>query len=172
MSESVTRAGTLAAAWALAGVALVFLIAVLRLGARGIALIRSGLQPAEWVLLAATTAAFVYGEGVRALQQRYVPFLMRRVRQLGGSEPRTLHRVLAPLYALALIGAPRASLVRAWAGMLAILAAVLIVRALPQPWRGTIDFAVAAALAWGLAALLNEGRRMVFRHGAERGNSR
>jgi hypothetical protein len=156
--DSFSRAGTLAALWAVLGVTLLFATAVLRLGARGIALIRSGLAPAEWVLLAVVTAAFVYGEGVRALDQRYVPFLMRRVRELR-AESHPVHRVLAPLYALALIGAPGRARLRAWAGMLAIAAAVLIVRGLPEPWRGTIDFAVAAALTWGLAALLQKAWR-------------
>jgi hypothetical protein len=158
-ATAVSRAGTLAALWAVLGVALLFFTAVLRLGARGVALIRSGLQPAEWALLAVLTAAFIYGEGVRALQQRYVPFLLARVNRLRGEEARTRHRLFAPLYALALIGAPRRTLLRAWAGTLAIAAAVLLVRALPDPWRGVIDFAVAAALAWGLAALLTEAWR-------------
>jgi hypothetical protein len=155
--DPVGRAGTAAVLWGLLGVGLLFLSAVLSLGARGSALIRSGLQPVEWLLLAAITAAFVYGEGVRALQRRYVPFLLRRLRQLRGERAPALHRVLAPLYAMALIAAPPRALVRAWAGLLAIVAAVLVVRALPEPWRGLIDTGVAAALAWGLVALLREG---------------
>jgi len=137
----------------------------LSLGARGSALIRSGLQPVEWLLLAAITAAFVYGEGVRALQRRYVPFVLRRLRQLRGEDTAALHRVLAPLYAMALIAAPPRELMRAWAGLLAIVAAVLVVRGLPEPGRGMIDTGVAAALAWGLVALLREGWTLLRRPG-------
>jgi protein-S-isoprenylcysteine O-methyltransferase Ste14 len=55
---------------------------------------------------------------------------------------------------LSLIGAPPEKLLPRWLGTLAIVAAVFVIRALPDPWRGIVDFAVAAALAWGLVAIL------------------
>ena len=143
----------LAMAWALVGVVLIFLDAVMQLGQRGIATVRAGLAPGEWIALALLTAAFVYGEGMRGLQRRWVPAVLRRVGQLGG-ERSPVYLLLAPLYAMLLIGAPPRTLRRAWTGVLAIVAAVLIVRSLPDPWRGMIDFAVAAALSWGLGAIV------------------
>ena len=97
--------------------------------------------------------AFVYGEGFRALDRRWVPMLVERALLLR-DDPRLFVRLLAPLYGLSLVGAGRDDLIRGWLLTTAILGAVLIVRTLPDPWRGIVDFAVAAALAWGLVAIL------------------
>lgn len=160
MTVADSRAGGIAAAgWALLALVALFANAVVRLGARGIVTIRGGLDPAEWLALVLLTVLFVWGEGVRGLQRRWVPGVLRRVAELRG-ERHTLHRLLAPLYAMSLIAAPKRTLWRTWAGVAAIVAAVLIVRAFPAPWRGMTDFAVAAALAWGLVVIVAGALRM------------
>ncbi|HSJ06720.1 MAG TPA: hypothetical protein VK936_08460 [Longimicrobiales bacterium] len=141
-----------AAWWGVLGVAFVFASAAFRLGERGVITMRAGLGPWEWAALAGLTAVFVYGEGVRALQRKYIPFVIRRVDAV--RREHIVYRVLAPLHAMALVGAPPGILVRAWGGSLAIVAAVLIVRGFAEPWRGIVDFAVAAALSWGTVALI------------------
>lgn len=149
-----------ASAWALLGVILLFAFATVRLGAQGIATVRGGLESVEWVVLVALTGAFVYAEGYRALQRRYAPFVVRRARALSRERSPWL-RLLAPLYAMSLVGAPARNVLRAWAGVLAIVLAVAVVRALPEPWRGIVDLAVAAALAWGTVAVLARGIRSI-----------
>jgi hypothetical protein len=144
--------------WAVVGVVLIFSRSVLVLGTRGIMTMRAGLTAAEWLALAVLTAVFVYTEGVRALQRKYVPHVLRRVDQVR-SERRLVYRVLAPLYSLSLIGGTRRTLVRAWLGLAAIVAAVLIVRSFAEPWRGIVDFAVAAALAWGTISIVRGALR-------------
>ena len=149
-----TRPAKAAEAWAIAGVGFLFGNAVLRLGARGVDAMAQGLRPAEWLGFAAITALFVWGEGYRALQLRYSPFVIDRIERLR-AEHTAWKRLLAPLYALALVGGPARAVLRAWAGAAAIVLAVVIVSRLPHPWRGIVDFAVAAALAWGLAAIVH-----------------
>jgi hypothetical protein len=149
---------TLTMWWGVAGVALLFASASYRLGARGVETLTGGISPGQWLVLVVLTAVFVYGEGIRALQRKYVPHVMRRV-ELLRPEGRGWYRVLAPLHALSLIGADRQLLLRAWAGTVAIAAAVVIVRGFPEPWRGITDFAVAAALAWGTGALVRSALR-------------
>jgi hypothetical protein len=140
-------------AWAVAGVVFLFAEAAWRLALRGVDAVRGGLTPFEWLALVLLTAAFVYGEGVRALQRRWVPYVLARIQRLR-AERRLRYHLAAPLYAMSLIGPPRAAVVRAWAGVAAIISAVLIVSRLPDPWRGIVDSAVAAALVWGASALL------------------
>lgn len=147
------RLPALVSAWTLIGVAALFTSAIYRLGTRGVATIQAGLGWGEWLVLVLLTVAFVYGEGFRALDRRWVPRLVERALLLR-DEPRVLVRLVAPLYGLSLVGAARDDLIRGWLLTTAILGAVLIVRALPDPWRGIVDFAVAAALAWGLVAIL------------------
>ncbi|HUF51771.1 MAG TPA: hypothetical protein VMN60_13175 [Longimicrobiales bacterium] len=156
------RARTARALWAFAGVVLIFGNAVLRLGARGVAVMLAGLAPAEWAALLLLTALFVYGEGVRALERRYVPHLLGRIALLR-DERRPIYQVLAPLYALSLVGATRRSLAYAWAGISGIILAVMVVSRFPEPWRGITDFAVAAALAWGLVAIVRGAVRTRLR---------
>ncbi len=139
--------------WTLIGVAALFTSAIYRLGTRGVATIQAGLGWGEWSVLVLLTVAFVYGEGFRALDRRWVPRLVDRALLLR-DDPRLFVRLLAPLYGLSLVGAGRDDLIRGWLLTAAILGAALIVRTLPDPWRGIVDFAVAAALAWGLVAIL------------------
>lgn len=156
--ERRTFAGALAAVWALAGVILLFLYAVFRLGRRGLETVHAGLDAGEWAALALLTVVFLYGEGVRALQRRWVPRLVQRagtLRREGGF----LYRVLAPLYGMALVGGPARRTAVAWATTTGIVAAVLLVRAFPEPWRGITDLAVASALLWGVGAIVATGGR-------------
>jgi hypothetical protein len=147
--------------WGAIGVGLTFVDAVLRLGWHAVRTLRAGLDAMQWCAFVFLAAAFVYGEGHRALQRRFVPAVMARALELSRARSR-IHRWLAPFYVAGLVGAPGSVLVRAWASVFLIVLAVLIVRALPEPWRGMTDGAVALALAWGLAALvarLREARR-------------
>lgn len=95
------------------------------------------------------------------LERRWVPELMARAHRLANEERSLVFRVLAPLYGLALIGRSPHQLKRAWLGAGAILLAIATVRALPDPWRGIINFAVAAALVWGLATILHAAPRVL-----------
>lgn len=150
--------------WGLIGVAALFVQAFTRLGARGVSAMRGGLSAFEWTALVLLTIIFVYGEGVRALQRRWIPHVIRRLEQL----PREslLQRILAPLYAMSLTGAPARTLLYAWGGVAAIILMVLVVSRFPDPWRGITDFAVAAALAWATVALLVSGARRLTGSGA------
>ena len=127
----------------------------MQLGRRGIATLRVGLEPLEWAALIGLVLVFVWGEGVRALEERWVPRMIGRAAELDGAT-RTRDRVLAPLYAMSLIGAKRSSRLRAWAGVALIVTAVLAVRTMPEPWRGIVDLSVASALLWGLIAIVRQ----------------
>ena len=159
-SPSRSPLGRLTAAWSILGVGLLFALAVARLGSRGIDTVQAGLGPGEWILLIALVLLFVVGEGWAALQRKWVPRVVDRARALRGEAP-VSHRLLAPLYGMCLIGCDARRRTRAWLGVAAVVAAVLAVRALPDPWRGMIDLSVASALVWGLGALLVAGRRVL-----------
>ena len=119
----------MAAAWTLVGVSGLFASAVLRLGGRGVETILDGLGPLEWTILTALTLFMVYMEGVLTFQRRWVPKLIERARAVRG-EP-ILLQLLAPLYGLSLVGGPAKRVLRGWLGTVAIVGAVLAVRALP-----------------------------------------
>lgn len=153
-----SRPATVAFLWGLLGVVLLFAAAVYRLGGRALETVSAGLGPWEWLALAVLTVVFVYGEGVRALQRRWVPWVIDRLRMLH-DEPRAWYRALAPLHAMAFIGARPRTMAAAWAGSIAIFIAVLVVSRFPAPWRGIVDFAVASALLWATLVLIVTGMR-------------
>jgi hypothetical protein len=141
--------------WAILVIAVTFLEAIHRLGARAFVHLAPGLSPGNWVAFAGLLAVFGYGEGWRALHCRFVPGVLARATawtpELAGSRGAVW---LSPLRALGLVGASRRDRVYAWSAVAGIVAAVLAVRSLPDPWRAMIDGAVAFALAIGLGSLL------------------
>ncbi len=144
--------GVIAPAWTLLGVAVLFSSAVWRLGGRGVATLQDGLSPGHWLLVVLLTIVMVYGEGVVALQRRWVPRLIRRAWAIRSES--LIFKLLGPFYGLYLVGAPAKQLLRGWLGTAAIVTAILIVRSFADPWRGIVDFAVAAALTWGLFSIV------------------
>lgn len=158
------RRDFLAPAWALIGVGALFTSAVTRLGSRGVATVSEGLSAGQWVVLVLLTFVMVYGEGILALQRKWVPRFLGRSRAVR-HESFGL-KILAPFYGLSLVGGSLKQLLRGWLSTTAIVAAVVIVRSFPEPWRGIVDFAVAAALAWGLITIVI-GAPGVFRSAAE-----
>jgi hypothetical protein len=144
------------AGWAVAGVALLFVDAIYRLGLRAIETVAAGLSLRDALVLSLLSAAFVYGEGYRALQLRFAPRVIERAFAI--DTRRSHHVLLAPLVVLSLVGAAPRALFRGYLALVLIASAALAVSALPSPWRGIIDGAVALALSWGLAALLLQFR--------------
>ena len=147
-----------AVAWSLVGVALIFSFAVFRLLARGLDTVRAGLSPGEWTGLLVLSALFLYGEGVLALQRKWVPRLFERSHRLR-SEGNPLLLALAPLFGMGLIGRSWKTVVRTWLGTAAIVLAVIVVRRFPDPWRGITSFAVSLALAWAVLSIAVRYRR-------------
>lgn len=144
--------------WAVAGVAALLGWAAWRLGARGVGVVQAGLNAMEWLVLALLVATFLYGEGVLALERRWVPKVLARARRLAVDGP-VWARPLAPLHAMGLVAVPAQVALRSWAGVAAIVLAVALVRWLPDPWRAMVDVAVASALAWGCFALIRVAAR-------------
>ena len=141
-------------AYAVLAVAATFVEAVYRLLHRAAAALDGRLDARLGAALAVSVAVFTWFEGHRALQGRFVPHVVERGLGAGRALQGCFPVLLAPLYALSLYRAPARSMARAWAGIAAIVCAVLVVRQLPEPWRAVVDAGVAAALAWGGVALL------------------
>jgi hypothetical protein len=153
MSAARTTRELLITTWAVAGVGLLFLEAIARIGVRTLRLLREGMDAWAWVALVLVVALFSYGEGYYALQRRFVPHVLARAVAFGTTASGCLTVISAPLHAMSLLGARRREVVRAWLGVALIALAIVVVRALPAPWRAIVDAGVTAALAWGLVAL-------------------
>lgn len=144
--------------WGWIGVLLLLLDGVYRLAPIGWEALRSpSLGAAHWAFLAAWTAFAAVTEGHQTFRKRFAPRVARRMGQLTSTASSAAHRALAPLYCMSLIGdEPR----RMWiqrALVVFIVGLVVLVKRMPQPWRGLVDAGVVVALAWGTAEVFVQG---------------
>jgi hypothetical protein len=70
------------------------------------------------------------------------------------SHPRPLHVALAPFFCTGLFHATRRRMIASWLLYAGIIALILAVRALDQPWRGMVDAGVVVGLSWGAVSIL------------------
>lgn len=146
--------GLLAALWGVTGVLLLLGQASWRLGAVALEALRQpGFTPAQTVLLAVWIVASAYLEGYRAFHQQFAPRVVARALYLS-AHPRPLWVALAPLFCMALFHATRRRLITSWTLVVAVMTMVILVRRLPQPWRGIVDAGVVIALVWGITSVL------------------
>ncbi len=158
MSEATVppqSASTPIAVWAVLGVALLLVQAVIRLTLIAIDpfVTGRGLSPLEWGACAAWTVVSLYSEGYRGFQKAFVPRVVARSFHLA-AQPRPLYVVFAPAFAMALFHARPKRLFVSWMVVFLVVLAVIGVRHLPVPWRSIVDIGVVAGLVWGLASLL------------------
>jgi hypothetical protein len=118
------------------------------------------------VIYVAWVALNAWAEGYRGFQKHFSPRFVDRITQLttdwqSPSRSSVRNALLAPMYCMSLIDAPRRDLVRSWALVLGIITVVIAIRVLPQPWRGIIDGGVVVGLAWGLVATVIQFARIV-----------
>jgi hypothetical protein len=156
MSESPpSRApfSALTATWGVLGVGLLLLQAIVRLTPIALEpLLHGSLTTGQALVYAAWVVTSLYTEGYRGFQKAFVPRTVARAFHLARTG-RPLLMALAPLYCMGLIHATRRRLITSWTIVLAITLAVVLVRRLPEPWRGVVDGGVVAGLGYGVVAL-------------------
>lgn len=143
-----------AALWGIFGFIMILCQAIVRLAGRAYEPLAAGdLQAYHYVLFAVSIVFNAYFEGYRAFQLQVAPRVMARASHLA-QHPRPLHVVLAPLFCMSLFHATRKRLIISWSVYAGIITLVVLVRQLPQPWRGIVDAGVVAGLSWGVVAIV------------------
>jgi hypothetical protein len=155
----------LAAFWAVLGVTLLLSSAVYRLTPKAVQAILDGLTPFQWALLVANVVFMAWSEGYRGFQKGFSPRVAVRAMHLA-AHPKPLHVLLAPPYAMGLVHATKRRLIVSWSLTIGIVGLVILVRLLPQPWRGIVDAGVVTGLVWGIVALIGHFLRLLAGHPA------
>ncbi len=145
--------GMIGSLWGLAGVTLLLGSAVYRLTPLAVQALTYDMLWYHWVFLAFILFFMSYAEGYRAFQQGFSPRVAARARYLR-THRNTLHLILAPLFCMGYFHAPKRRRVTSISVTVGIIVLVVLVRLLPQPWRGIVDAGVVVGLVWGLVSLL------------------
>ena len=124
-------AGQLGMLWGVAGVSLLLLSAVFRLGAVALQTLRMDLD--RWHRVACVVSLIFIGitEGYMAFQRGYSPRVAARALHLKDN-PQLWHVVLAPVFCMGLIHATRRRLMSSWILAVAVILIIIAVRA-PAP---------------------------------------
>ena len=147
--------GGLAAAWGALGLLVVLGYAVARVG--GVAV--DGLDhPWRWEHIAvaiANTVFMAWSEGYRGFQKSFSPRCAARAKWLR-AHPGTLRALLAPLFVMGYFGTTKRRLAGVYGLTAGIVVAIVIIHALPHPWRAALDIGVVVGLVWGMASFVWE----------------
>lgn len=149
--------------WGIGGLAFMLGEALLRLAPVAWEPIASAeLSPLQWLVYGTWVVFNGYCEGYRGFQRSFSPRAAARAHHvaLAGS---LLDVLLAPLFCMSLFHASRRGLTVAWLLLVGIVLLVLLVKSLPQPWRGIVDGGVVVGLAWGLGSLCASALRTLVR---------
>ncbi len=143
------------AVWAVFGFSWVLLDAILRLGILAWRGLSAGLEPLQWLCLIIFIVFMGYTEGYRGFQKMYAPRTAARAYYLF-NHPSLWSGLLAPLFCMGFFRATRRPLLVAWVGTALIVALIVSLQFLPDPWRSIVDAGVVVGLTWGLAAFLRD----------------
>lgn len=142
--------------WGIGGILMLLSFAIIRLG--GVAL-EMLLQTAtyntgllHWTVLLLWTCYMIWAEGYKGFHKGFAPRVVARAHYLAAN-PRPLHVVLAPLFCMGYIYATRKRQLMSLGLTSMIVFFVMLVRMLPQPWRGIVDTGVVAGLLLGVLSI-------------------
>ena len=143
--------GIAAACWGALGLVALLVYAIARLAG----IVAAGFEHAwQWPQVAVAVANGVFmawSEGYRGFQLRFSPRSAARVKWLL-HRPSPLRTALAPLFVMAYFDAPRRLKIGVYALTAGIIVAIVVIHALPQPWRAALDIGVVLGLVWGLVS--------------------
>lgn len=145
--------GWLAALWGCLGVILIISNGIYRVFPMAVGAFEHSLSVLQWGMLVIWSAFMLHSEGYKGFQKAFSPRVGARARWLR-EHPTPMRSLLAPFFCMGFFGATRKRKLVAWILTTAIIGFILLIKLLPQPWRGIIDVGVVLGLSWGLASLL------------------
>jgi len=151
------------AVWGIVGVLALLAQAIYKLTPYALELVEIALDPLQVACLAVWLAINAYSEGWRGFHRMFAPRVVARARCLD-ADPRPLFVALAPLFVMGMLHATRKRLIVSWTLALGIVAIVVVVRQLAQPWRGIVDAGVVVGLAIGVVSILYHAVRALRGH--------
>jgi hypothetical protein len=145
--------GLLGFGWGVGGVLAMLLFAIYRLAPMAMELSALALTSMHWAALLFSVGYMAYAEGYKGFHLSFAPRLIVRARYLSRhASPVTM--ILAPLFCMGFIHATRKRMILSISLTLMIVFFIVVVRMLPQPWRGIVDAGVVTGLLLGVMSIL------------------
>ena len=145
--------GLFAAVWGAIGLIGLLIFAIVRL----CGVVWIGLDaPWQWhhIAVAAVNTVFMaWSVGYRGFQQGFSPRCAARVKWLL-VHPSLRNACLAPLFVMGYFESTRRRKIVVYGLTVGIVIAILIIHALPHPWRAALDIGVVVGLTWGVVSFL------------------
>lgn len=145
--------GAFGAIWGVTGVVLLLASAVYRLSRTALGAVSSSWLWYHMVFFLFVIAFMAYAEGYRAFQQRFSPRVAARAKYLV-SHPKISRVLFAPIFCMGFFHATKRRKITSISVTTGIIVLVLLVRAVPQPWRGIVDLGVVVGLTWGIVSII------------------
>lgn len=123
--------------------------AIYRLAPRAAEALEGTLTTGQWIFLVVFAIFMLVAEGYRGFQKKFSPRTAARVKYLR-DHPKPLHVLLAPAFCMGYFFAKRKTQITAICLTLGIVLLVVLVKFLPSPWRGLVDFGVVLGLTYGV----------------------
>jgi len=153
--------GYVGALWGFSGVVALLGFAIYRLAPRAGEALSGSLTTVQWIFLVGFALFMLFAEGYRGFQKKFSPRTAARVRYLR-DHPRALHVALAPAFCMGYFHATRKTRITSICLTVGIVLLVLLVRYLPTPWRGLVDFGVVLGLSYGILSFAWFTARALF----------
>ncbi|MAS92646.1 MAG: hypothetical protein CMO55_05560 [Verrucomicrobiales bacterium] len=141
--------GIIGAVWGFVGVVSLLGFAIFRLAPRAWEALSEPLSTVQWIFLIGFTLFMLVAEGYRGFQKKFSPRTAARVKYLR-DHPHPVRVILAPLFCMGYFFAKKKTQITSICLTLGIILLVVIVRFLPNPWRGLVDTGVVLGLAYGI----------------------
>ncbi len=141
----------LAVCWSLLGVTILLGFAIYRLSQHVLALEGYSLSALQWITLIGFTGFMAYSEGYKGFQKGFSPRVAARIRYLKQHATPSL-ACFAPFFSLGYFGTTRKRQLTVVFLTLGLALIIMLMKYVPQPWRGIIDMGVIVGLSWGLVS--------------------
>ena len=143
--------GYFGAIWGFSGVVALIGFAIYRLAPRAWEALSQPLSVVQWIFLIVFAIFMLVAEGYRGFQKKFSPRTAARVKYLR-DHPTALRVVFAPFFCMGYFFATRKTQITSICLTLGIILLVILVRYLPTPWRGLVDFGVVLGLSYGIVS--------------------
>lgn len=153
--------GSVVFGWGILGVLALLGQALWRLAPLTVDAVQAGLTPLQWGVMTIWIVVMAHAEGYRGFHRRFSPRVVARALWLR-EHPTGIKAIVAPLFCMSLFGATRKGMMVARILVVGILGLILLVRTLPQPWRGMIDAGVVVGLGIGVASIVGYAARALL----------